>query len=88
MRSPILEWTRRPSQLVSLGEIGHLRTSEALLWTMGESLLGPSQIQHALQVCKDAFPKQAAARSDLRIFQCAGAPMITHVTYADKPSKS
>ncbi|CAE7516794.1 unnamed protein product [Symbiodinium sp. CCMP2592] len=45
------------------GDLGQVSNpgmdTEALLWTMGESLLGPSQILHALQVCKDAFAKQA-----------------------------
>lgn len=45
------------------GDLGQVSNpgmdTEALLWTMGESLLGPSQIQHALQVCKNAFAKQA-----------------------------
>ncbi|CAE7467449.1 unnamed protein product [Symbiodinium sp. CCMP2456] len=45
------------------GDLGQVSNpgmdTEALLWTMGESLLGPSQIQHALQVCKSAFAKQA-----------------------------
>ena len=37
---------------------------EVLLWTMGESLMGPNQILHALKICQDALQSHAA--SELR----------------------
>ena len=34
---------------------------QVLMWTMGESLLGPSQILHALKICQEAVQLHAAA---------------------------
>ena len=63
-RSSNLGWVTRPGEQARWpGSYEHTHwLLQVLLWTMGESLLGPSQIRHTLQVCQAAFAKHAAAR--------------------------
>lgn len=35
--------------------------AKALLWTMGEGLMGPAQIMHALRICQDELQSHAVA---------------------------
>eukprot|EP00434_Breviolum_minutum_P013790 symbB.v1.2.012166.t1/scaffold832.1/size159137/11 len=54
-----------------------IRQMQVLMWTMGESLLGPSQILHALKICQEAVQLHAAWFI-LSIWGAEDAPISHH----------
>eukprot|EP00930_Biecheleria_cincta_P087807 TRINITY_DN77043_c0_g1_i1.p1 TRINITY_DN77043_c0_g1~~TRINITY_DN77043_c0_g1_i1.p1 ORF type:complete len:409 (+),score=61.78 TRINITY_DN77043_c0_g1_i1:74-1300(+) len=54
-----------------------VKQEEVLLWTMGESLMGPTQVLHALRVCQEALGGQAPWFM-LSIWGAEDAPISHH----------
>ncbi|CAJ1409532.1 unnamed protein product [Effrenium voratum] len=53
-------------------------SEEVMLWTMGESLMGPRQIAHALQVCQSTLGPDAAGWFLLSVWGAEDGPISHH----------